>query len=94
MKMFYGKSATCNVKEAVSGLNSPQLIVFTCVADGFEKAVADVEALFPGVPSIGCVGMGYDSAILENGVSVMAFSEGVTVAAGVLAYEIVRQRLL
>ena len=84
MKMFYGKSASCNVKEAASGLSKPKLIVFTCSADGFEKAVSDIEQLFPGVPSIGCVGMGYDASILESGVSIMAFSEGVTVAAGIL----------
>ena len=46
MKMFYGKNASGNVKEAVNGLHSPQLIVFTSNVDGFEKAVADVEALF------------------------------------------------
>lgn len=84
MKMFYGKSASCNVKEAASGLSKPKLIVFTCSADGFEKAVSDIEQLFPGVPSIGCVGMGYDASILESGVSIMAFSEGVTVASGIL----------
>ena len=84
MKMFYGKSASSNVKEAVNGLHSPKLIVFTSSADGFDKTVAEIEQLYPGVPSIGCVGMGYDASILENGVSVMAFSEGVTVASGVL----------
>lgn len=84
MKMFYGKNPAGDVKEAVKGLTSPKLIVFTCTEEGFEKAVADVDKLYPGVPSIGCVGMGYDSTILEKGVSVMAFSEGVTVATGIL----------
>lgn len=84
MKMFYGKNPQCNVSDAVRGLSSPRLIVFTCSEDGFDKAVADIEKTYPGVPSIGCVGMGYDSAIQEKGVSVMAFSEGVTVATGVL----------
>ena len=84
MKMFYGKDSSCNIKSAVNGLLSPKLIVFTCDADGFEKAVADIEQAYPGVPSIGCVGMGYDSSILEKGVSVMAFSEGVTVSTGIL----------
>ncbi len=84
MKMFYGKNPQCNVSDAVRGLSSPRLIVFTCSEDGFDKAVADIEKAYPGVPSIGCVGMGYDSAIQEKGVSVMAFSEGVTVATGVL----------
>ncbi|WP_034444088.1 FIST signal transduction protein [Butyrivibrio sp. AE2032] len=84
MKMFYGKDPSCNVSAAVSGLSAPKLIVFTCSEEGFDKAVADIEQRYPGVPSIGCVGMGYDSAILEKGVSVMAFSEGVTVATGIL----------
>ncbi|WP_330361400.1 FIST signal transduction protein [Butyrivibrio sp. AE3009] len=82
--MFYGKNPQCNVSDAVRGLSSPRLIVFTCSEDGFDKAVADIEKAYPGVPSIGCIGMGYDSAIQEKGVSVMAFSEGVTVATGVL----------
>ena len=69
MKMFYGKSASCNVKEAVNGLNNLKLIVFTCSADGFDKAVSDIEQLFPGIPSIGCIGMGYDASILENRLS-------------------------
>ncbi|MCR5116298.1 MAG: hypothetical protein K6A97_02190 [Lachnospiraceae bacterium] len=72
MKMFYGKNQSGDVKEATRGLSSPKLIVFTCNEDGFDKAVADVEQLYPGVPSIGCVGMGYDATILEKGVSVMA----------------------
>ena len=84
MKMFYGKNASCDAKEATRGLSSPKLIVFTCSENGFDKAVADIEKLYPGVPSIGCVGMGYDSTILEKGVSVMAFSEGVTVTTGIL----------
>ncbi len=84
MKMFYGKNQSSNVKEAVRGLSSPKLIVFTCSEDGFDKAVDEIEQLYPGVPSIGCVGMGYDSTILEKGVSVMAFTEGVTVTTGIL----------
>ena len=84
MKMFYGKNQSGNVKEAVRGLSSPKLIAFTCSEDGFDKAVDEIEQLYPGVPSIGCVGMGYDSTILEKGVSVMAFTEGVTVTTGIL----------
>ena len=84
MRMFYGKNPSGDVKDAVKGLSSPKLIVFTCSEEGFDKAVADIEKLYPGVPSIGCVGMGYDSTILEKGVSVMAFSEGVTAVTGVL----------
>lgn len=84
MKMFYGKNSSCDVKGAVSGLTSPKLIVFTCSEEGFDKAVDDMERLYPGIPSIGCVGMGYDSAIQEKGVSVMAFSDGVVATAGIL----------
>ncbi len=84
MKMFYGKAASGNPQDAVRGLSSPKLIIFTSTKDYFEKSVEFIEKTYPGVPSIGCVGMGYDSSILESGVSVTAFTEGVKVAVGVM----------
>lgn len=50
----------------------------------FEKHVKELEELYPGVPSIGCIGMCYDSSVVEKGVGVVAFTEGVTVSANVL----------
>ncbi|WP_029230768.1 FIST signal transduction protein [Butyrivibrio sp. VCB2006] len=84
MNIFYGKSASGNVSEAVKGLGTAKLIIMTSTADDFEKNVEELEKLYPGVPSICCVGMGYDTAILEKGTFVMAFRDGVTVATGVL----------
>ncbi len=43
-----------------------------------------MEKLYPAVPSIGCIGMSYDTRINENGVGVIAFLDGVTAAANVL----------
>lgn len=53
-------------------------------ADKFDSNVETLEKLYPGVPSIGCIGMGYDSTVVENGVSITAFCDGAAVAVGVL----------
>ncbi len=84
MKMFNGKSVSGSVDEASRGLSSPQLIIFTSDADHFDSNVAEIEKKYPKIPSIGCVGMGYDSAIQETGLSIVAFSDGVKVKTGVL----------
>ena len=84
MKMFNGKSASSNVAEAARGLSGPKLIIFTSDQDHFEKTVEEIEKAFPGVPSIGCIGMSYDSAIQEKGIAITAFTEGVKVKTGVL----------
>ena len=51
--------------------------------DQFDLHVQELEKLFPGVPSIGCMGMCYDVRVVEKGVGVVAF-EGVSAAANVL----------
>ena len=50
----------------------------------FEAHVNELEKRFPGVPSIGCIGMSYQTGIVENGVGVIAFTDGVSAAANVL----------
>lgn len=84
MKMFYGTSSTGSVAEAAKGLNAPKLIIMTATADYFEKCVNDLENLYKGVPSIGCIAMGYDRKVTEKGITITAFTEGVTAVAGVL----------
>ena len=84
MKQFIGMSPSGNLEEAVSGLRSPQFIMLLSNNDQFEAHVKALEQKFPGVPSIGCIGMSYQVNIVENGVSVIAFSDGVSAAAGVL----------
>lgn len=84
MNIFHGKSSSGSVAEAAKGLGSAKLIIMTTTADEFEKNVAELSKMFPGVPSISCVGMGYDTSILEKGVFITAFKDGVTVATGVL----------
>ena len=84
MKQFYGTSRSGYLDEAVRGLQSPQFLMLMSNDKQFEEHVRELEALFPGVPSIGCVGMGYDLHVSEDGVSVIAFTDGVTAAANVL----------
>lgn len=84
MKQFYGMSQRGNLDEALSGLRNPEFIMLLSNNDQFEAHVKALEQRFPGVPSIGCIGMCYQAAVVEKGVGVIAFSDGVTAAAGVL----------
>lgn len=86
MKMFYGTSASGKVAEALRGVSSPKLIIMTSPADLFEENVTELEKAFPGVPSIGCIAMGYEKKVEEKGLTITAFTEGVTCAAGALEY--------
>ena len=84
MKQFYGMSQRGNLDEDLSGLRNPEFIMLLSNNNQFEAHVKALEQRFPGVPSIGCIGMCYQLGVVENGVGVIAFSEGVTAAAGVL----------
>lgn len=84
MKQFYGMSQRGNLDEALSGLRNPEFIMLLSNNNQFEAHVKALEQRFPGVPSIGCIGMSYQLGVVENGVGVIAFSEGVTAVAGVL----------
>ncbi|NCE64382.1 hypothetical protein D1159_07210 [Pseudoflavonifractor sp. 524-17] len=84
MKQFFGMSQSGNLEEAVHGLYNPQFIMLLSNNTQFEGHVKALEKRFPGVPSIGCIGMGYQTRVVENGVVVIAFSDGVTAAANVL----------
>ncbi len=50
----------------------------------FEQHVAELEKLFPKIPSIGCIGMGYDTRVTEDGVSIIAHMDGVEAVTNVL----------
>ncbi len=84
MKQFFGMSQSGNLNDAVRGLNNPQLIMLLSNSEQFEKHVKQLETLYPKVPSIGCIGMSYDSRIVEKGVGIIAFEDGVSAAANVL----------
>ena len=73
-----------NLEEALQGLYSPQFIMLLSNADQFEDHVQALERRFPGVPSIGCIGMSYQIGVVEHGVGIIAFSDGVSAAANVL----------
>ena len=84
MKQFIGMSPRGNLDEALSGLYGPQFIMLLSNDAQFETHVKELEKRFPGVPSIGCIGMSYQINVVENGVSVVAFYDGVAAAANVL----------
>lgn len=72
------------MREAVKGLKDPQMILLMSNAEQFETHVRKLEELFPGVPSIGCIGMSYDTRVVEKGVGLVAFYGGISAAADVL----------
>ena len=60
-----------------------ELKKFMSNGDQFEEHVKKLEDLFPGVPSIGCIGMSYDTQVVEKGVGVVAYTDGVAAVANV-----------
>ena len=84
MRQFFGMSQSGNLAEAVRGLDRPQFIMLLSNHAQFEAHVKNLEALYPGIPSIGCIGMSYDTGVVEKGVGIIAFLDGVAAAANVL----------
>lgn len=86
MKQFIGTSDRGNLEEAIRGLKNPEFIIL-CVSekDRFKNIVEELELAFPNVPSIGCVGQSYgQTKVLEKGIMVTAFYDGVTAIANLL----------
>lgn len=84
MRQFFGMSRNGNLTEAVRGLERPQFIMLFSNNAQFEDHVKTLEKLYPGIPSIGCIGMSYDTGVVESGVGIIGFSDGVTATANVL----------
>jgi hypothetical protein len=84
VKQFFGMNQRGDLAAAVQGLHRPEFIMLLSNDAQFEAHVKELEKRFPGVPSIGCIGMSYQTGIVENGVGVIAFTDGVSAAANVL----------
>lgn len=84
MKQVFGVSMKGDLKEAVRGIKTPSLLLLMSNQDQFEEHVEQLEAEFPGVPSIGCINMSYDTRVVEKGVGVVAYTEGIAAAVNVL----------
>ena len=52
MKESYGTSSSGNLKEAVRGLGNPAFLILMSNAEQLEAHAAELEELYPGVPSI------------------------------------------
>lgn len=85
MKQQIGASPTGNLSEAVKGFVNPSLIILLSNENKFKEHVEELEQLYPGIPSIGCVCTSYTKSLtIENGITVIAFSDCVSVAANVI----------
>ena len=65
MKQIIVKSQTGNLQEALNKerITSPSVLLLISNNEQFEEHVAQFEAAFPGVPSIGCIDMSYGSCL-------------------------------
>lgn len=84
MRQFFGRSQKGNLDEALHGVKNPKLIMLLSNSEQFEEHVKRLEELYPKVPSIGCIGMSYDTAVVEKGVGIIAYCDGVSAVANVL----------
>lgn len=86
MRQFVGMSETGNLQQATSGLSNPDmLVIIDSDKDRFRKGVAELEEMFPRVPSIGCVGQFYGgNQAMESGLIVIGFCGNIKAAAGIL----------
>jgi len=84
MRQFFGMSQSGNLEEAVRGLDKPQFIMLLSNSAQFEMHVKALEKHYLKVPSIGCIGMSYDITMVEEGIGIIAFLDGVTAVANVL----------
>ena len=67
MEQFVGMSKTGSIKEAAEGLKNPQfLMLFDSSKERFKESVSQLEEMFPGVPSIGCVGQFYGKTQVQS----------------------------
>ncbi len=84
MKQFFGMSKNGSLTEAIRGLSKPEFIMLLSNDKQFEQHVEELEKLFPSVPSIGCIGMSYDTRVVEEGVGIIAHTDGVEATANVI----------
>ena len=85
MKQFFGNNHRGDLKEAVKGLNKADFIMLLSNQEQFESHVKLLQQLYPQVPSMGCIGMSYNSRdIEEKGVGVIAFYDDIQVTTNVL----------
>jgi len=85
MREFVKNSKDGKVSEALAGLTDPKLIMmFVGNADAFDADVEELEKAFPGVPSVACIANAYGQEMYPDGLSIIAFTDGVEVATGVL----------
>jgi hypothetical protein len=63
----------------------PKIIMFFSNENQFESHVKELEQIYPETPSVGCICSCYgDEEAVENGVGVVAFTDGVSIAANVI----------
>jgi hypothetical protein len=73
MKQILGTSSSGDVREAVRGIDSPDMLIMISDEGSFEKNVAALHDIYPEVPCIASTGYFYTDRSLTSGVGVSAF---------------------
>ena len=85
MKQQIGTSVSGDLFKAVKGFSNSSLIILLSNKNKFKEHVAELEQLYPGIPSIGCICTSYSQdSTIENGVTAIAFSGCVGVTTNVV----------
>ncbi|MEE3392213.1 MAG: FIST N-terminal domain-containing protein [Lachnospiraceae bacterium] len=84
MRQLFGLSMSGNVHEAAAGISSPDAVIFITSKDNLLQHTDEIAGLFPGVPSLGGVGISYGGPkVNEKGVTVIGLFD-VSAAADVI----------
>ena len=74
MKQMVGMSPSGDLRAAAGNIRNPDLVLMFASDGKLEKHAEELETFFPGVPSIGCIAMAYDTKTVEKGVVLVGFS--------------------
>ena len=66
MRLQSQKSNSGNLREALSGINNPDLLIMISNKSQFEQHVKELAEAYPNVPSIATTGHFYDSQVKEG----------------------------
>lgn len=85
MKISCGISQTGNLQDSLNTIQDSKLIIFVTTEEKLASHAEELYHLYPNIPTIGCIGMGYqNTTITEHGIHVYGFSDGIEAVGNVI----------
>ena len=85
MKISCGISQAGNLQDSLNTIQDPKLIIFVTTEEKLASHAEELYHLYPNIPTIGCIGMGYqNTTITEHGIHVYGFSDGIEAVGNVI----------